>query len=83
MAFRLVALRLKDTTNRLEAHASDRRRVASAHSEAHSMADSRLRHLSGIRFELIQAVRAKIAAGEYDVDGVLDACLDELLTELA
>lgn len=47
------------------------------------MADNRLRRLAGIRFELIQAVRAKLAAGEYDVDGMLDACLDDLLTELA
>lgn len=83
MAYRLVALRPKDTTARLEARASGRRRVASALSEDRSMADNRLRHLAGIRFELIQTVRAKLAAGEYDVDGMLDACLDELLTELA
>lgn len=81
MAFQLVSLRPKDTTVRPEA--SGRRRVASALSEDCSMADNRLRRLAGIRFELIQRVRAKIAAGEYDVDGMLDACLDELLTELA
>ena len=47
------------------------------------MSDNRLRHLSTIRFELVQAVRAKLAAGQYDGEGALEACLDELLAALA
>jgi hypothetical protein len=47
------------------------------------MTRHRFRHLTGIRFELVQAARARIAAGAYDTDAALDSCLDELLADLA
>jgi hypothetical protein len=44
---------------------------------------NRLRHLSSLRFELIQKARAQIEAGAYDSDTFLDTCLNELLADLA
>lgn len=44
---------------------------------------NRLRHLSGIRFELVQKVRQQIEAGAFDSDAFLDACVDDLLADLA
>jgi hypothetical protein len=51
--------------------------------EEHTMKVNRLRHLSGIRFELVQKVRQQIEAGAFDSDAFLDACMDELLADLA
>ena len=43
---------------------------------------NRLRHLSGLRFELIQKARAQIEAGAYDNDAYLNACLNDLLSDI-
>jgi len=51
--------------------------------EDQAMNVKRMRHLSGLRFELVQKARAQIEAGAYDSDTYLDACLDELLADLA
>ena len=82
MAYRLAALRPKDTT---ETPRTGRARVGVvvSHEEGSRMTRNRLRHLAAIRFELVQAIRARLAAGAYDSDTALDACLDELLSDLA
>ena len=51
--------------------------------EGHKMNVNRMRHLSGLRFELVQKARAQIEAGAFDNDRYLDACLNELLADLA
>ncbi len=50
--------------------------------EGHTMNVNRMRHLSGLRFELVQKARAQLEAGVFDNDRYLDACLDELLADL-
>lgn len=94
MAYRLVALRSEGTTDHLsEVVSSADRAIVNTQmiggaggecvkQEGPSMKSKRLRRISGIRFELVQQVRAKIASGQYG-DEAIDACLAELLADLA
>lgn len=90
MAYRLVASRF-ECTNRPGAGStsSGERSIGGSPSgqltagEEHTMKVNRLRHLSGIRFELVQKVREQIEAGAFDSDAFLDACMDELLADIA
>jgi hypothetical protein len=84
MAFWLVASRIEGTSPNPSGSSNRATSRHAPHSsgENRPMTHHRLRHAAGIRLDLVMRVRAAIAQGCYE-EGALDACLDELLADLA
>lgn len=84
MAYWFVASRVEGTERRVfGSTASKKAWGEEAAVEGRAMNSNRMRHLTGLRFEAVQKARAMVEAGRYDNDAFLDACLDELLADLA